>query len=600
VYDYRENIDDNLFVCLGEFAGLEMRSKIFEFFLVIVLLSLGAIAQDFETVEEAKRNVKDEPFKIGPGYTFSASSKVKPLEEDAYSNEILEDPLSKEILKDYKEALEIIRSKHVDGERLDYEKLTKSSITAMLYALDPHSSFFAPTEFRKMLQEQRSEYSGIGVSITTRQFNGQTETYVLSALPDSPALRAGLRFGDKILAVDGVKVTGKDSIIVRDKIRGEQGKVVRLTVERAFDKKIETLEIKRAVIPSPSIQDAYILRSGIGYIDLTAGFSLTTSKELEKVLANLKKQNLTGLILDLRNNPGGILEEAVKVVEKFIGHGQLIVSQRGRFPTDNRLWRSSNRNPENIPIVVLVNRYTASASEIVAGALQDHDRALIVGENTFGKGLVQSIFNLPRGSGLTLTTAKYYTPSGRLIQREYSVEQLYDYYRHKSDYKPDIKQAKKTVTGRIVYGGNGIMPDETAPTQTLTETQTKLLDPVFFFVREMVNGRISGLEIYKWTRPPRFGHRIRSYDFPPSDILIAAFKNYLKSTQPDLLSEVESEKEFLLLRLKYDLATAMFGITTANQVLIEADPQVEKAILSLPKSLALAQAAQRKLVNKSR
>jgi carboxyl-terminal processing protease len=577
-----------------------MRSKILEFFLVIILFSLRAIAQDTETIEEAKRNVKNESFKIGPGYTFSASSKVKPLEEDAYSNEILEDASSKEILKDYEEALEIIRSKHVDGEKLDYEKLTKFSITAMLHILDPHSSFFAPTEFREMLQEQRSEYSGIGVSITTRQFNGQAETYVLSAFPDSPALRAGLRFGDKILAVDGVKVAGKDSITVRDKIRGERGKIVKLTVERAFDGKIETLEIKRAVIQSPSIQDACILRPGIGYIDLTSGFSLTTSEELGKVLANLKKQNLTGLILDLRNNPGGILEEAVKVAEKFIGYGQLIGSQRGRSPKDNRLWRSKNRNPESIPIVVLVNRYTASASEIVAGALQDHDRALIVGENTFGKGLVQSVFNLPRGSGLTLTTARYYTPSGRLIQREYSIERLYDYYRHKSDYKPDVNQARKTITGRIVYGGNGIMPDETVPAQILTETQTKLLDLVFFFVREMVNGRIAGLEAYKWTRPPRFGHRIRPDDFPPSDILITTFKNYLKSTQPDLLSEIESEKEFLLLRLKYDLATAMFGITAANQVLIEADPQVEKAISSLPKALALAQAAQRKLANKSK
>ncbi|MFN3329625.1 MAG: S41 family peptidase, partial [Pyrinomonadaceae bacterium] len=340
--------------------------------------------------------------------------------------------------------------------------------------------------------------------------------------------------------------------------------------------------------------------SGIGYVDMTTGFSFTTSDELEKALKSLKKQNLSGLILDLRNNPGGVLEEAVKVAEKFIGYGQVIVSQRGRSSADNRLWKSSNRNPENLPVVVLVNRYTASASEIVAGALQDHDRALIVGENTFGKGLVQTVFSLPSGSGLTLTTAKYYTPSGRLIQREYSVERLYDYYRHKIDYKPDSKQARKTITGRIVYGGNGIMPDEIVQTQNLTKVQTKLLDPAFFFVRDMINGRIPGLEAYKWVSLPKFGHRIQPNDFPPSDILFTAFRNYLKRTWPDLLSDAESEKKFLILRLKYNLAIAMFGVVTANQVLIESDPQVEKAILNLPKSLMLAQAAQRKLASKPR
>jgi carboxyl-terminal processing protease len=563
-----------------------MRRKIFEFIFVIILLSVGVIAQDSEDSQEAKQVRKNQPFKIGLGYSFSASSKAETSENND------------EILRDYREALEILRNNHVDGKNLNHEKLTRFSINTMLRALDPHSSFFTSNEFREILQEQKSKYSGIGVLISN--FGDQAETYVLSPFPDSPALRAGLRFGDKILAVDGIKVAERDIAAVRDKIRGERGKIVRLTIERASDGKIETIDVKRSVIPSPSISDAYVLKPGVGYIDMTSSFSFTTSEELEAALAYLKKQAITGLILDLRNNPGGILREAVKVAEKFIGYGQVIVSQRGRLLLDNRVWRSSNKNPESIPVVILVNRYTASASEIVAAALQDYDRALIVGENTFGKGLVQTVFGLPNGSGLTLTTAKYYTPSGRLIQREYSVDRLYDYYFHKQDYKPDSSQAKKTITGRSVFGGNGIMPDEVVPTQDLTDVQKKLLDPIFFFIREMVNGKIQGMEAYKWTKPPKFNHRVQPDDFPPSDILFGAFKNYLKKSDPDLLPKAESEKDFVLLRLKYNLAIAMFGSTVANQVLIEADPQVEKAVLSIPKSLILAQAAQKKLANKAK
>ena len=315
---------------------------------------------------------------------------------------------------------------------------------------------------RNCSNDQRSEYFGIGSTISNYRDNSTYETFVISTFPDSPAARAGLRYGDKFIAVDGVKVSGKSSSYVRDLVRGKRGTTVRLTIERFDTRKIETIDLKRNRVPSPSIPDAYLLRQNIGYIDLSEGFNYTTVDEFNAVLSELKSQGMTSLILDLRDNPGGVLEQSVRLAEKFIPRGQTIVSQRGRFAIDNRVWKSENRNPENFPLVVLVNENSASASEIVAGALQDYDRALIVGENTFGKGLVQSVINLPYNSGLTLTTARYYTPSGRSIQRDYQNGSLYDYYIHKNQNLPDDKLLKpaKTITGRTIYGGNGITPDE--------------------------------------------------------------------------------------------------------------------------------------------
>jgi carboxyl-terminal processing protease len=260
---------------------------------------------------------------------------------------------------------------------------------------------------------------------------------------------------------------------------------VRLTIERADTKRIETVELKRSRVPQPSLPDAYLLRAGVGYIDLTEGFNYTTAEELKAALKELHAQGMKSLILDLRGNPGGILDQAVKVTEKFLPAGSQIVTQRGRFRIDNRTWNSADKNAETMPLVVLVNEQSASASEIVAGALQDYDRAIIVGEKTFGKGLVQSVINLPYGSGLTLTTARYFTPSGRSIQRDYENSGLYEYFNHKTSLSEQEKNKPlaRTVTGRKVFGGDGILPDETVKTAKLTATEISLLDPIFFLQR---------------------------------------------------------------------------------------------------------------------
>ena len=556
------------------------------FFLILVLFTIclqTVFPQSDKTVSQIP---KVEPFKIERGISFSASTTGigKPTVNDA------------NITRDFSEALEIIKNNYVERKKVDYNELTKSSISAMLRTLDPHSNYFDAEEYQDLLEDQQSEYFGIGATIANYKDKNSYETFVVSTFPDSPAARSGLRYGDKFISVNGEKVSGKDSSYVRDKVRGRRGTMVRVAVERYDTRKIENIEIKRNRVPSPSIPDAYLLRQNIGYIDLSEGFNYTTLDEFNAVLSELKSQGMTSLILDLRDNPGGVLEQSVRLAEKFIPRGQTIVSQRGRFAIDNRVWKSDNRNPENFPLVVLVNENSASASEIVAGALQDNDRALIVGETTFGKGLVQSVINLPFNSGLTLTTARYYTPSGRSIQRDYTNESVYDYYNHKNQ-KPINelqRNPSKTVTGRTIYGGNGITPDEVEKTLELSRFELDLLDPIFMFSRDIVGGRLKNFENFRITTPVKFGQRINSGNLPVSDEMFGLFKEYVRKNNKVISdNSLEKEKPYIIERLKYFLATANFGIITSKQILIETDPQISKAVISLPLAKQLAQSAQK-------
>ena len=564
------------------------------FFYLPALFAFTALSV-FAQQKTVSQLPESDPFKIALGTSFSASVPQSGENNSTNQNKTLDSRVS----QDFADALEIIRKNYVDGKRVDFNELTKSSLTAMLRTLDPHSNYFDQAEYEELLTDQQSEYFGIGASIVNYRINGVYETYVTSTFPDSPAARAGLRYGDKIVTVNGEKMTGKSSSLVRDKVRGKKGTIARLTVERADSLRVETVEIRRNRVPQPSIPDAYLLRQGIGYVDLSEGFNYTTSEELNIALADLREQGMTSLILDLRENPGGILEQAVKVAEKFLPAGNTIVTQRGRFPVDNRVWKSTNKTTETMPLVVLVNDGSASASEIVAGALQDYDRALIVGENTFGKGLVQSVINLPYGSGLTLTTAKYYTPSGRSIQRDYSTGNIYDYFNHKVKLTETerSKWAAKTAAGRKIFGGDGIMPDEIVKNSSTDETQTALLDALFFFAREVSAGRVKGFEAYRIGGQTKYGHRVRPADFPVTDELFNNFKRFIAANDEwkNLSGKIEAEKEFVKLRLRFNLATAAFGGVAANQVLVEADSQVAKAVETLPRAEQFAAAARKNL-----
>ena len=574
-----------------------MRSKFLHFQIVSLFITISVTASVFS--QTAPRTVSQlpeiEPFKITSGSSFSAS--IPQTGETVFQNGGEPKTNGNVISEDFADALAIIAKNHVDGKRLDYNELTKSSLTAMLRTLDPHSNYFDSAEYEELLTDQQSEYFGIGASIVNYQKDGVFDTFITSVFPDSPAFRAGLRFGDKILAVNGKKVTGENSADVRDKVRGKKGTIAKLTVERAETNKVETVEIRRNRVPQPSIPDAYLLRQNIGYVDMTEGFNYTTMEELNVALADLHEQGMKSLILDLRGNPGGILEQAVRVAEKFLPAGSTVVSQRGRLPIDNRIWKSGNKSAEAIPLVVLVDEGSASASEIVAGAMQDYDRALIIGENTFGKGLVQSVINLPYGAGLTLTTAKYYTPSGRSIQRDYSNGNIYDYFNHKISLTEAEKNklANKTVTGRKIYGGDGITPDEIVKNAELNFSQTALLDPLFFFTREIAGGRVKGFESYKINGSIQYGHRIRTSDYSVSDELFIAFKKFTATNRnwTNLQTTLDAQKSFIKTRLRYNLATAAFGSVAANQVLIEEDLQIAKAVEALPRAQLLASNAKK-------
>lgn len=539
---------------------------------------------------------QSEPFKISRGGFFSASPSRPEGETTSAGGRSGTD----RTLADFSEALEIIRKNHVSGKTADYNELTKSSITSMLRTLDPHSNYFDADEWNEMMDDQRSEYYGIGATIVNYEKGGEVDTYIVSTFPDSPASKANLRFGDKIISVNGEKSSGRTSDIVRDRIRGKSGSVVRMTVERADTHNVETIELKRNRVPQPSIPDAYILRPGVGYVELSEGFNYTTFDELDTAMKALREQGMKSLILDLRNNPGGIVDQAVKVAEKFLPQGSPILSQKGRSRIDNRNWKSANRAAESMPLAVLVDENSASASEIVAGALQDQDRALLVGEKTFGKGLVQSVISLPYGSGLTLTAARYYTPSGRSIQRDYTHMNIYDYFSHKTaPAEQNQRFMARTVTGRKVYGGDGITPDEVVKAPEMTRRESALLDPLFFFSRELATGKVPGFESYKATGRVQYGQRISAGNMPVTDALVAAFESYLERNKTWNIAGWQrgSETTFIRSRLRYNLIMAAFGVVSANQVLIEEDPQVAKAVEALPRAQQLALSARKTMQN---
>jgi len=509
------------------------------------------------------------------------------------------DPKIAAIQRDFDEALKMIQEQYVDGRKLNYNDVFKSSIIGMLRSLDPHSNYYDREEFEELKTDQRSEYFGIGASIQNYIYKDQAETYITATFDGSPAGRAGLRYGDRIVEVDGVKMSGKTSLEVRDKIRGPRGSIVKLTLERAADKRLEKIEIVRDAVPQPSIPDGYLLRPGVGYIDMTRGFNYTTTDELVDAIDRLEQRGMKSLVLDLRNNPGGFLDQAIHVAEVFLPSGQLILTQKGRNGFRDNTFESKNNAPSKIPLVVLINEQTASASEIVAGAMQDHDRALIVGETSFGKGLVQSIIPLEYGAGLTLTSAKYFTPSGRLIQRDYSNGGFYDYYTHGAGVARDPKQEpakpsgpeKKTDTGRAVYGGGGITPDENVGARTVNLAQRRMLSPIFSFVRELVNGRIAGLESNRIAGGIVFDHDLKTDEYRITDATVRAFRDFVAKDPAYKITPamVDRYRSFVELELRFNIVTAAHGRVIGDRVFVMTDdPQVSKAVDVLPKARNLA------------
>ena len=553
--------------------------------LACVILANLAVGQDRNVVNSPKKQIPD-PFEISAGSSFSASGSFP---RPAGS---LRSVRTEAISADVEEAITVIRLNYAGNTRIDADSLIGSSIDAMLKTLDPHSNFYDAKEYQELLGEHLSEYTGTGSSIAGFEHDHQIDTFIVSTFPGSPAAKAGLRFGDMIVAVNGRNVRGESPDVIRDLVRGKRGTTVQITVERHESSSPLNFEIRREIVHEPAVPAGFLISGKIGFIDLTNGFSNSTLNELDSALADLHRQGMRSLVLDLRGNGGGILDQAVRVAEKFLPPGSLILTQKGRNAADSRTWRAAKARYETLPLVLLVDENTASAAEVLAGALQDNDRAQIVGRKTFGKGLVQSVLDLPQGAGLTLTAARYFTPTGRSIQRDYSETGLYDYFNHRGASAEIDKPhyVARTITGRIVYGGDGITPDKLVNGREFTAAQLKLLDHIFFFSRKYLgesqpSAGVSGAQTIR--------QKILFRDPVVDAEILSKFKNYLSSepSSATIASSAEKESEFVRSMLGYYLAMGTFGPSSARREKAATDPMVGTAIPALPDAERLAAAA---------
>jgi carboxyl-terminal processing protease len=471
----------------------------------------------------------------------------------------------------------------IDGDKAD-AAIYDGAIPGMLRVLDPHSNFYDPKAYARMREDQHGRYYGVGMTIQQPQQNGKV--YVVYPFEGTPSFRAGIHPGDVISAVDGKSTDGMTSDLVAKALKGPKGTHVQVTMIREAVPKPQTLvfDLVRDEIPHPSVDLKYEIRPGIGYIHLTQ-FQETTAQEMIDAIDSF--QNPRGLLIDLRGNPGGLLSQAVDVCDHLLTKGQTIVSQRGRAYPDQNYTATHGNDGKTFPIVVLVNRSTASAAEIVSGALQDHDRALIVGETTFGKGLVQTVYNLSENTGLALTTYHYYTPSGRLIQRNYAGVSLYDYYYNHAGAQPadtSNREVKLTDAGRTVYGGGGITPDEKIESPKSNHFQDELLykDVFFHFA-----------PVYVASHTVDKGFQVDS-------AVMDEFKKYLTSQNIEYTdADINGVSDWLKARIKDKIVTIQFGQLQGLRTLAEWDPMIQKALTYMPEAQALEEHAHQVLAQKA-
>jgi len=488
-------------------------------------------------------------------------------------------------VKNFTRVLAIVQQNYavpVDTDRAIYQ----GAIPGMLRVLDPHSNFYDSRQFNLLREDQRGKYYGVGMTVAPRD----GRTVVLAPFVGSPAYKAGIRPGDVILKVDEKPAEGLSTAEVADMLKGAKGTVVRITIIReGYDEPL-VFTITRDEIPRHAVDMVFLLRPGIGYVRLS-GFNETTDRDLTEALKSLGISKLDGLLLDLRANPGGLLNEGVAVADMFLDRGQLIVWHQGRSSPKRAYSALRGNSGVGVPLVVLINGNSASAAEIVAGAVQDHDRGLLVGENSFGKGLVQTVSQLGENTGLALTTAKYYTPSGRLIQRDYKAVSLYEYhYNRKNNNQPT--EIKLTDSGRQVFGGGGITPDVVVPSPRLNEFQTRLFTRDVFFPYEQ---GVGGFTRWFMGRKPEI-----TRNFSVNEEILSQFRRYLdrqgiRYTEP----EIAENLAWIQRKIKKEVFTSEFGLSDGFRVELEEDPQVQKAIEVLPQARALYQNAKKVIAQRT-
>jgi carboxyl-terminal processing protease len=460
----------------------------------------------------------------------------------------------------------------VDSEKVFYS----GAIPGMLRTLDPHSNFVDPKEYSEMQRKMHAQYFGVGMEI----FMDGGHVVVIRPFPGSPAWRADLRRGDIVSSVDGKDTKGLNSGAVADMLRGQRGTNVRVTVKREGVPDPISVEITRDAIET-SLVDAFWLQPGIVYLNIVSFEAQNVSRDVEANMSRLGEAGVKGMILDLRENPGGLVSEAVSVAGRFLKDGVIVVSHHGRREAEQVFRAKAVAAAQKYPIVVLVNERSASAAEIVSGALQDHDRAWILGATTFGKGLVQAQFPLREGAALLLTIAHYYTPSGRLIQRDYSHSSFYDYYTHHGDVQ-STEDIKATDSGRKVYGGGGVTPDEKYSSHVYNLFERRTLNSLAF----MHFGNT-----YWGAAKPSLPS-----GWQPDSGVVERFRTFLKTTPiPFTDEEFNANTDFVKRELRYELYLRAFDKTTADRSKWAEDPEAAKAVESLPKAQSLLDTVQRVL-----
>ena len=500
-----------------------------------------------------------------------------------YGNRLLGAPMQNgELTKRMREYTDLLNAVTTwSSEDIGSDKFVYASVDGMLRTLDPHTSFLEPKEYSDMQDRQKGTFYGLGILVTKRN----DQVTVITPLEGTPAARLGIRAGDVISEVEGVATEDLSLDDVVKRLKGPKGTTVNIKIQRIGMKEPIPLTIVRAAIPTNSISNVLMLRPGVGYIRIK-DFTSTTVRELSEAIEKLEGQGMQRLVLDLRMNPGGLLDAAVGVSDHFLDKGQMIVYTKGRTADSAQEYTAPGKQARfDKPLVVLVNRGSASASEIVAGAIQDHDRGLVVGETSWGKGLVQSVYTLQYGAGLALTTSKYYTPAGRNIQRDYT--SVYDYYMaDETENGPEVpleqREKFKTDTGRIVYGGGGITPDTIIKQPTLSRT-TQLLE-----VRSA---------IFNYAVEYAAKHPDVNKDVAVTPAMVDEFVRFAAdkevATEEDIRAALAKpdDRKFVERALKAEIVAAKYGYDASYPYRLQGDAQVEKALEVFPQAQKLAAVA---------